>query len=54
MTDEMFMVVLVMGLKFRMNYIRLDDEDTLGFSVGSFLWYDLLTKKLVVSLQEIF
>ena len=33
---EVFMVVLVLGLKFLMNHTWHDDEDTLGSSVGSF------------------
>ena len=33
--DELLMVVLVLGLEVLMNNIGIDDEDTLGFSVGS-------------------
>ena len=36
MKDELLMVVKVMGLEVLMNHIGLDDEDTLGSSVGSF------------------
>ena len=36
MKDEFLMVVKVMGLEVLMNHIGLDDEDTLGSSVGSF------------------
>ena len=34
--DEVLMVMLVLKLEVLMNYIRLDDEDTLGSSVESF------------------
>ena len=34
--DEVLMVMMVLKLEVLMNYIRLDDEDTLGSSVESF------------------
>ena len=36
MTDKVLMVVLVLGLEFIMNNIVIDDEYTMGSSVGSF------------------
>ena len=34
--DEVLMVVLVLGLEFIINHIGIDDEYTMGSSVGSF------------------
>ena len=36
MTDKVLMVVLVLGLEFIMSHIVIDDEYTMGSSVGSF------------------
>ena len=36
MTDEVLMVVLVLGLEFIINHIGIDDEYTMGSSVRSF------------------
>ena len=36
MKDEMLTEVLIMGLEVLMNHIGLDDEDTMGSSVGPF------------------
>ena len=33
---EVLMLMIVLGLEVIMNHIRLDDEDNLGSSVGSF------------------
>ena len=53
MTYEVLMVVLVLVLEVLMNHVGLDDEDTMGSSVGSF---DNMTygKKLRVYFQKIF
>ena len=50
--DEVLMVGLVMVLKVLINHIGLDDEDTLGYSVGTF---DSITyeKNLWVHCQKI-
>ena len=36
MTDEVLMVVLVLGLEVIINHIGIDEEDMMGSSVGSF------------------
>ena len=36
MTDEVLMVVLVLGLEFLVNNIGINDKYTMGSSVGSF------------------
>ena len=36
MTDEVLMVVLVLGLEVIISHIGINDEDTMGSSVGSF------------------
>ena len=36
MTDEVLMVVLVLGFEVIINHIGIDEEDTMGSSVGSF------------------
>ena len=53
MTDEVLMVVLVLGLEVIINHIGIDEEDTMGSSVGSF---DCTTngKYLWVHCQKIF
>ena len=33
---EVMMVIMVLVLEVLMNHIGIDDEDTLGYSVGSF------------------
>ena len=53
MTDEVLVVVLVLGLEVIINHIGIDEEDTMGSSVGSF---DCTTngKYLWVHCQKIF
>ena len=46
------MVVLVLGLKLLINHIGIDDEDTMGSSVGSFGGMTYV-KNLCVRLQKI-
>ena len=36
MTDKVLMAVLVLGLEVIINHIGIDEEDTMGSSVGSF------------------
>ena len=36
MTDEVLMVVLVLGLEFLINHIGINEKYTMGSSVGSF------------------
>ena len=36
MTDEVLVVVLVLGLEVIINHIGINEEDTMGSSVGSF------------------
>ena len=36
MTDKVLMAVLVLGLGVIINHIGIDEEDTMGSSVGSF------------------
>ena len=52
MKDEVLVVVLDLGLEVRMNHIGIYDEDTLGYSVGTF---DSITyeKNLWVHCQKI-
>ena len=53
MKDEVLVVVLDLGLEVRMNHIGIYDEDTLGYSVGSFdgMTYE---KKMWVHFKKIF
>ena len=48
------MVVLVLGLKLLINHIGIDDEDTLGSSVGSFGGINYVKKPVGSFLENIF